>query len=185
MNPKNINIEKDKLNKKLRYRKLVEVNNLEEEIFKYIILLQKITLKCLKTKVKNCINKNELLNIIKQVRYLSFVPIKAKQNLGETNELIKSLSIIKKEIYQKANDLKIINIILDNEKINLAIFAHIFSTKIISLEEVSYKILKTKNGWYVQFFDEGITDETFKFDIDIKIEELKQKLNKKVKLFNN
>ena len=185
MNPKNINIEKDKLNKKLRYRKLVEINNLEEEIYNYIILLQKITLKCLRNKIKSCTDKNELLNIINRVRYLSFVPIKAKQNIGETKELIKSLNIVKREIYQKANDLKMINIILENEKLNLAIFAHIFSIKIISIEDISYKIAKIKQGWYVQFFDEGITDETFKIDLDLKTEDLKIKLNKKVKLFNN
>ena len=185
MNPKNINIEKNKLNKKLRYRKLVEVNNLDEEIYNYIILLQKITLKCLRSKIKSCTDKNELFNIMNQVRYLSFVPIKVKQNIGETNELIKSLNIVKREIYQKANDLKMINIILENEKLNLAIFAHVFSTKIISLEDISYKIAKTKQGWYVQFFDEGITDETFKIDLDLKTEDIKIKLNKKVKLFNN
>ena len=185
MNPKNINIEKNKLNKKLRYRKLVEVNNLEEEIYNYIILLQKMTLKCLRNKIKKCTDKNELLNIMNQVRYLSFVPIKVKQNIGETKELIKSLNIIKKEIYQKANDLKMINIILENEKLNLAIFNHIFATKIISLEDISYKIAKTKQEWYVQFFDEGITDETFKIELDLKTGDTKIKLNKKVKLFNN
>ena len=36
MNPKNITKEKDKLNKKLKYRKLVETHNLEEEIYNYI-----------------------------------------------------------------------------------------------------------------------------------------------------
>ena len=185
MNPKNITIEKSQLNKKLKYRKLIEVNNIEEEIYNYTILLQKITLKCMRSKVKKCIDKNELLNIMNQIRYLSFVPIKGKQNIGETQELVKSLNIIKREIYQKANDLKIINIILENDKLNLAIFAHIFATKIISLEDISYKIVKTKDGWYVQFFDEGITDETFKIDLDLKTEDIKVKLNKKVKLFNN
>ena len=78
-----------------------------------------------------------------------------------------------------------INIILENEKLNLAIFNHIFATKIISLEDISYKIAKTKQVWYVQFFDEGITDETFKIDLDLKTEDIKIKLNKKVKLFNS
>lgn len=185
MNPKNITAQKNKLNKKLRYRNLVNSSNIEEETLKNIILFQKLVIKCVKNKVRNCTNKDELMYIMNQIRYLSFMPIKEKQRVGEIPELSKSLNIIKKEIFLKATELKIINIILENDKLNLAIFAHIFSTKIISLEDISYKIAKSKNEWYVQFFDEGITDETFKIDFKLKHEDIKVKLNKKVKLFNN
>ena len=185
MNPKNITLEKNKLNNKLRYRSLIDVGNTEEEILKNIILLQKLVIKCMKNKVKICTDKNELLDIMNQIRYLNFVPIKVKQNVGETMELEKSLNIIKREIFIKANELKIFNIVSENSNLDMAIFMHIFKTKIISLEDISYKIVKTKEGWYVQFFDEGITDETFKIDLDLKSEDIKVKLNKKVKLFNS
>lgn len=184
MNPKNINSEKNKINKKLRYRKLVEIDNWEKEIYNYIILLQKITLKCTRTKIKKITEKEELLKIINQVRYLSFMPITIKQNIGETKELTKALNIVKKEIYLKANELKMINFVIENENLNLAIFNHIFATKIISLEDISYEFSKNKQGLYLQFFDEGITDETFKIELDLKEENTKIKLNKKIKLFN-
>jgi len=185
INPRNITQQKNELNKKLRYRKLIEINNLDEEVCNYIILLQKIVLKCIKGKVKSCTTRSELIKYINQVRYLSFVPIKLKQRVGECPELRKSINSIKKEIFLKANELKIVNTVIENEKLNIAIFTHIFDTQIISLEHVSYKIIKVKNGFYIQFFDEGITDETFKIDLDLNVQDIKSKINKRINLFNN
>ena len=41
-----------------------------------------------------------------------------------------------------------------------------------------------KDQWYVQFFDEGVTDETFKIDKKLNGENIKIKMNKTIKLFN-
>ena len=185
MNPKNITLEKNKLIKKLKYRKLIESNNIETEIYNYLILLQKITFKCIKNKLKKINSKNELLAIINQIRYVGFIPINLKQTINETKELERALNNIKKEIFIKSKELNFFNTIIENDKLNMAIFSYIFRTKIISLQDISYKIAKNKQICYIQFFDEGITDETFKIDLNLKIEDSKIKLNKKIELFNN
>ena len=95
------------------------------------------------------------------------------------------LDITQKGFWIKANSLNMINTISDNEELNMSICKHIFSSKIISLEDISLKIMEEKDGWYIQFFDEGVTDEAFKIEINLKKEDIKVKLNKKIKIFNN
>ncbi|MCI9063387.1 MAG: hypothetical protein HFJ17_02125 [Clostridia bacterium] len=183
MNPKNIINHRSKLEEQLKYRNLVDIDNIDAEIVKNIILLQKIVIKCMKKRIKNCTTKNEAIDIMYQLRYLSMVPIKEKQTIGDLIELEKDFKSIKREIFVKASVLKLINNILDNDKLNVEIYSYIFKTRIISLEEISLKIAKMKDGWYVQFFDEGVTDEAFKIELDLKKENIKIKVNKKVNLF--
>ena len=58
------------------------------------------------------------------------------------------------------------------------IMNHVFETRIIVLEELYYKITTELGKYYVQIFDENISEE--KFEIN-PIE--KTKLNKKIKIF--
>ena len=184
MNPKNILEKETKLRKKLKYRNLVDLEDIEKEIYKDIILLQKIVIRCIKLKIKNATTKAELINIMYILRYFSLIPVRGEQTISQILELVESLNNIKIDFYLKANELKMINNISDNSKLNMSIFSHIFGTKIISLEDISLKIIKSKDMWYIQFFDEGITDETFKIGENFKDENIKIKVNKIIKLFN-
>ena len=119
-----------------------------------------------------------------QLRYLGMLPIKKKQCINEVPELEKILNLAKNNFYLKANELNMTNEIFNDMNLNMHIFSHIFKTKIISLEDISIKIAKMKDQWYVQFFDEGVTDETFKIDKELNGENIKIKMNKTIKLFN-
>ena len=58
------------------------------------------------------------------------------------------------------------------------IMRHLLESRIIVLEDLYYKITKNSEKYYVQIFDENISEEKF----EITPEE-KTKINKKIKIF--
>ena len=55
---------------------------------------------------------------------------------------------------------------------------HVFKTRIITLEKLYYKISNESEKYFVQIFDENVSEE--KFEIHTKE---KLKINKKIKIF--
>ena len=58
------------------------------------------------------------------------------------------------------------------------IMEHVFKTRIIILEELYYKITTEFEKYYVQIFDENISEEKFEIQPNEKT-----KINKKIKIF--
>ena len=73
---------------------------------------------------------------------------------------------------QKAIENKVIT------NVPFEVVQHILETRIIILEELYYKIQKEDEKYYVQIFDENITDEKFEVNLVNNL-----KINKKIKIF--
>ena len=173
------------LQRKLEYRKLIDIKNIKDEIFINIVLLQQAVIKCINTKIKKCNSKQSLIKIMYELRYFCLLPVYNGKNIDEMNELKKLLNKTKQEFAKKTNELKITNQVFESERLNIAIFSHIFSSSIISIEDLSLKITKVKDQWHIQFFDEGTIDKKYKIGLNLNSEDIKIKLNKIVKLFEN
>ena len=78
--------------------------------------------------------------------------------------------------------MKVMNQISIIDQVNNEIIKNIFYSRIISLEDINIKITKEKNELYLELYDENILESKVKLN-EITKEELKIKLNKKVKLF--
>ena len=78
--------------------------------------------------------------------------------------------------------MKVMNQIYIIDQVNNEIIKKIFYSRIISLEDINIKITKEKNELYLELYDENILESKVKLN-EITKEELKIKLNKKVKLF--
>jgi len=169
---------------KLEYLKLVECKEVEKEIFERVILLQKRTLQAIKLRIKNAINREEINRIIYEIRYFNLLPIDEKTKIGETAKLNKMLTTTKVDVIAKAYELKSLNDIYKDKTKNINILKYIFNLKIIKLEDIGFKIIKDKDDYYIQFYDDDVADEKVKLDIEIKKEDLKIRINKKIKLFD-
>ena len=95
------------------------------------------------------------------------------------------LDKVGKLIIRKAQELKLINTLYQNEEINYQIIKNIFTVRIINLENTFLQIKKEGENLFLQLFDEGGFQEKnilldFK-DYDGKL--LNIKLNKKIRLF--
>ena len=183
MNPKNFIKSHMKLKTEYEYLKLIEVQNVDEEILENIISLQKEVLRSLKIKISKAKNKSELMKTIYEFRYLYLVPITVDKKIGEIPKLTRIQNSLIKEILKKSSELKIISKVFKEESKDIEILRQMFSLHIISLEDIYSKITKASDVFYIQFYDENIEDERFIINLELKKEDFNVRLGKKVKLF--
>ena len=160
LNPQKFVKLKEKLEIKEKRLKLLETKDLDEEIIKNLIKLQKIFLKCYKKKIEKEENKQELIKLIYEFRYYCLLPINENNlicNIKELEEQIKEVQIL---LMKKAHKLKIIDKICEQEEIEYQILKNIFNVRVIKLEDLYIKLVKEKdNKYYIQLFDEDIFED--------------------------
>ena len=110
------------------------------------------------------------------------MPINTKTHIYESSKLKNEINKITNVLIKQAINMKVINQISIIDQVNNEIIKNIFYSRIISLEDINIKITKEKNGLYLELYDENILESKVKLN-EITKEELKIKLNKKVKLF--
>ena len=185
LNPKNFITYKNEIEEKYQYLKLLEVKDIEKEIEKTMIKLQKCFLRCYKVKIKQIENKSEMLDYIYEFRYYNLLPFNQEINIYEVKELEKDLKEVRKLILHKAQELKIVILTSKEEDIDDAILKHIFTIRAISLEELNIKLIKEKDIYYLQVFDEDAFEEKMQIEgiENIDKKSLEIKFNKKIKVF--
>ena len=161
-------------------------NTEDKKIDENIIKLQKTFLECFNEKIKRAEAKNEIIDLIYEMRYYCFIPFSEDQNMIEVRQLKKQIEKNIKTLIEKAITFKIINNFSQQPELNYEILKNIFQIRIIKLEEIYIKITKEKENIYIQLFDENIFEEKVKIGTKetIKSKDLEIKFNKAVKLFN-
>ena len=96
------------------------------------------------------------------------LPYNHEKTIYETEELSEQLKRTTKKLLLKAHLLK-----------------NLFRVRSINLEEISVKVLKEKDKFFVQIFDENSLEEKYelKNSQNISKRDLEVRLNKKVKIF--
>ena len=170
LNPMNYMKEKKKLeDEKARLDIKRTTKKQKEELIAEFI---EIFLKCFDIKIKESIEQEEIVKLIYQFRYFMCLPYDLESNVKDIKKFEEDIEKTEKLLAQKAIDNKVIN------KIPFEVMQHILETRIIVLEELYYKVEQEEEKYYVQIFDENITEEK------IEIKSIgKTKLNKKIKIF--
>ena len=182
MNSKNFLKNENDLKYELKYLELANTEKIKKEILEEVIEFQKLVLQVFKIKIEKATNKEDIIKIIYELRYYNLIPLSNTKNIGTISKLKKQLSTIEEDAINKMYELKIINEICKEPNLNNKIIKNIFSTSIIRLEDIRIKVIKGKDEkYYLQFLDDDIEDSVF--ETNIKKEDLKAKLNKKIKLF--
>ena len=187
LNPKKFIEYKKDMEKKYEYLKLVETENLEAEIEKTIIRLQKLFLRCYKLKIEKIEDKAGLMDYIYEFRYYNLLPFNNNTNINNVKEIKKELKEVRRLLLDKAQELKELVVVSKNIDIDDEILKNIFNTRMMSLEEIYIKLTKEKEDFYIQFFDEDIFEEKVKIEgiENINKKDLEIKLNKKIKVFSH
>lgn len=120
-----------------------------------------------------------------EFRYYLMLPYNYEKMIYETEELSEELEITTKKILAKAHKLKVIERLSKNEDINYELLKNLFIVRSINLEEISVKVLKEKDKFFVQIFDENSLEEKYelKNSQNISKKNLEIRLNRKVKIF--
>lgn len=125
------------------------------------------------------------MKLIYEFRYYTMLPYDYEKSVGETLELSNEINQIGKKIIKQANNMKVLEKVSKQEEINYEMLKNIFKTKSIKLEEINIKLIKEKEKFYVQVFDENSLEEKSELQYVEKInkKDLNIRLNKKVKIF--
>lgn len=151
-------------------KKMQDVIQIQEKT-ELFLFLPKI-LKCFSLLIQKVEDEEEIFKFLYQFRYFLLLPFDDERKIKDVEEFELEILKIEKLLTQKAVKKKIIN------DVPLEIMSHVFKTRIIVLEELFYKVTKKDNKFYVQLFDENVSEE--KFEI---VQLDKMKINKKIKIF--
>lgn len=170
LKPLNFLKQKDKLLEQKQKLHPAKLN--KKEVEQTCIEFIEMFLKCFKFLIENANQNEEIVKLIYQFRYFMLVPYNLQKSIKDVKTLQKSIIETEKKLVEKAIKQKAI------VDVPFEIMRHVFETRIIILEELYYKIMPEEDKFYVQIFDENISDE--KFEIT-PIENTK--INKKIKIF--
>lgn len=182
MNPKAFIETKNILEQKMKYFDIDEDMDLKDEIKKEMISLQKEVINCLKIDIDNIDNKNSIIDLIYKYRYYSLLPVNNKENISEVKELKNNINTLSKKLIKKAIKWKAIIKIVEDDEVNFSITKKLLLSKIISLQDIYIKAILEEESLIIYVYDEQVEDTTIKIE-NVKKEDIKIKLNKKIKLF--
>ena len=177
---------KQQLQHKEKYLILLDTKELEKEITKRSMELQKIFLKCFEKQIENVKSKQEIQKLVKTYRYYNKIPFEEGKNISEVKGLESKIEETSKKLFEKAYELKALEEISKNENVNYKIIKKVFDTRSINLEELYIKIIKEKDRYFLQTFDEKLAEEKIELETleMINKKELALKIGKKIKIFS-
>lgn len=137
-------------------------------------------------KIKKANTKQEIIDLIYQFRYYNLLPFNRDYAIGEEENLKEKMKRIKEELINKAHIINAIDEFSKNKEIDYEILEIIFKIRVISLEDLYIKIIKEKEKYYLQLFDENVFEEKIEIPNmeNFNQKDLEVKINKKIKIFN-
>lgn len=186
LNPQKFMELKKELEIKQSYLKLIDSEDIEQEMKQKILELQKIFFDCYQIKVRKAETKQELLKLIYEFRYYCVLPINDKKAIYQVPEIEEKREKVQRMLLTKAHEFKLVDIFSKEKEIDYQILKNIFCVRVINLEDLYIKLIKEKEAYYVQLFDENVFEEKIQLEgiENIKKEDLTFKINKKVKIFD-
>ena len=169
--------------KYLKYLNESDVDKLiENELYNFIFKI----IECLKIKVERSNQKEEILNLLIELRYFLNLPFDQKNKIFQIDRLKEKIdNIINVIITKSINDKVLINLSQDIN-VNVLILKEIFKTKIIDLQNINIEITKEDQKLFLQMFDENIFEEKICLG-QLELFDLKKfliRFNKTIKIFN-
>ena len=186
LNPQKFVKYKNELDEKYKYLKLLEVKDINKEIDKNLIALQKVFLDCFKIKIQKAKTKEELTKLLFEIRYYINLQYNKNNTISAVKNLNKDIENVVKLLMDKAISEKVLIKISNNKEANYKVLTNILKSRIIDLVNINIKITKEGEEIHLQIFDENIFDEKIKlFKIDeIELNDFQIKLNKNIRIFN-
>ncbi len=170
LNPMNYIKEKKKLEEEKTRLDIKRTTKKQKENLKIEFI--KLFLQCFNIRIKISTEEEEVIKLLYQFRYFMCLAFDETNNIKDLELIEEEINKTEQLLVKKAMEFKVIN------KVPFEVMKHVFETRIIILEELYYKITKESEKYYIQIFDENITEEKFEIKSIEKI-----KLNKKIKIF--
>lgn len=186
LNPQNFVKYKKDLEQKQKYLKLLDTQNIDGEIEKLKLEMQKIFMQCMKIKIEKAQTKQEMQKLVYEYRYYLMLPYnKEGKSIYEIKDLEKEQEELTKTILEKAHKTKVIQKFSKQEEADYKLMKNIFTTRAIKLEEIYIKLTKEKDEYFIHIYDENSYEEKTKLEMEEELNkrQLEIRFNKKVKAF--
>ena len=175
---------KEELQKEYDTLKLADIDDEEEALKENLLKLQELFLECFEVKIAKAETKQDIIDLLYRFRYYYLLPYSIDENIYSLEGLQNKLNRIGKFLIKKAIYAKTIIEFSKNEEVNYEIMKNVFRVRIIALENLSINISKENNGFFIQFYDDKISEQKIRLDLqELTKRNLSVRFNKKVKLF--
>lgn len=186
---RNLNREIEDLTEKLKPKNYVKLKTDFENKYEFINELKleepniseliedfiKLLLKALNEQIDKMTIKNDVVEGIYKLRYLSLLNIDEKSILADKYK--KQIEKLQKKLITIACNLKVLTIFSKDTEENYSIYKNIFKTRIIDLDSVYIEVCKDE---FIKLYDENSLEKQEKYN---KLNDLSVKYNKKIKIF--
>ncbi len=184
LNPQNFLAFKKELEKKEKYLKLLNTEDLDAKIEEAIEDFQEKFLKGYSIQIKRAETKQEVMKLIYEFRYYNLLPTREKVPIYLLQKLEEQRKEVEMLLLTKAHEVKLIDSFSKEEEIDYAILKNLFRIRVINLENLSIKVTKEKETNSIQLFDGEAFEEKMPMEkLDDK-KEMLVKINKKIRIFN-
>ena len=157
--------EKLKIQKELEEKKIKDEDeqgflmNIKTE-FEQVLELQKYFLKILQKKIERLVLREEIVEMIYQLRYYQNMMLFDDVLIREHHELVKKFNRVLKMAITKACKMGVIKIISMDIEINFELLKYVLDTRIIDLEEIKiYVELENKNSIFIKVYDKDVFEK--------------------------
>jgi len=157
----------------------LEGKEIEQNEKEKIIKLKSVFLDCLINRIEKAERKEQIEEIIYELRYFELLPEKEK----EIKKYKEKLEQVENILIKKACEMKILTRFSEDDELNSKILKIIFESRIIILQNIVVSLKYEKDILSVEIYDTNIHDNTIQIKITRKTE-LIVKLKKKIKIWN-
>lgn len=184
MNPQKFEDNRRKLGKQLTILKSIREETIQkQEVEEQILALQKEFLNGFKIKIQNAKEKEEILDLMYQMRYYKLIPWNAKTKMEQHNELSQKIAEVEDILLVKACNLKYLRILSRNGNYNLEMLKSILSSKVIQLENLEIELKKGDYAIQIEIYDDKNLENNLEIQTSIPADRIDMKVNRKMKLF--
>ena len=186
LNPQKYVGYKKELEEKEKYLSLVDKEDIDKNIDKLKLKLQKLFFKCFDKKIEKCDSRQDMLKLIYEFRYYMMLPYDYENDIYEVKDLQKEVEEATKKVLERAHKLKVIERFSKQEDVNYELLKYLFQNRNINIEDIEVKLIKDKeNNYYIQVFDGNGVGEKREMpnSENMNKKDLAIRFNKKVKVF--
>lgn len=170
--------------KKELLKRSYELYSCRQTLDEVVVENQKNFLYFIEKKLARMKTRDEILDVLYELRYYKTLRISKKVSIRDIDELNVQIDKIMKKAITMLCKIGAIKIISMDINLNFEIIKYALDTKIIELEKIKLYFDEDDNGLLIRVFDKDIIEKQGRKKVDLSKKTLEVKLRRKIKLFS-
>ena len=155
-----------------------------ESIEENFLELEKEFLIFFNRRINKIETREEIINVIYELRYMKYIPIKDGKIMSDIDILNNAIDRILKKAVTRACKMGVIKIISMDIALNYEILKYALDTRIINLEQIKMSFEVQEKFLIIKVLDKEVFEKQGRKRIENVKDLLEVKMNRKIKIFN-